>query len=312
MTKNNKIKLYSQLFQALSLYMRIDFQDCKDWMLLYLKDKNLNVRNSDMEKRVDKWWYESQIIQEKYLVDLDGFFKKLADERQKIWKSKWITTPLKGFELDSDDEEDAALDKVVQKILEPVVKARLFRDVYKDATLFKTMVEAYCHKYFYIYRVHSKGKVFVRDLLRIQRCDELGNIFCNLYQYTDHEFPEQKYKEVRVYSGNVYFNTNVLDINLVCDNWVADQGLRYCNMILPRIKENKFRNGVMTSLSDHGNNPAAAIIVYSRARIEHPIKDEDMKEHVKRLSEEEEELYHPDILSEIGKENQYIEAKNLE
>lgn len=182
MTKNNKIKLYYQLFQAISLYMEIDFKDCKDAMLVYIKAKNPKKRNNDIETMVNKWWSSSQSMSEDHLTQLDGFFKELAKKQNKVWKSEWITTKLLNLELDCNDEHDAALDRAAWKILEPDAPARLFRDFYKDTSLLSIMVEKYCHKYFYIYRVHSKGKVFVRDLLRIQGHDGAGNIFCNLYR----------------------------------------------------------------------------------------------------------------------------------
>lgn len=308
MLEKNQIRHYGQLFQAISLYLEIDFIDCKEDMLAYMLN-NKPSKNSDTVNWVNDAWEGRLLSPKKATLEtyVSPFFKELAKKRGKTWKNEWVTTPIKSLSLDHEP-----LNSAVQKILQPIALARLMNKFYQSNTnLLSILEEDYCKKYFYIYRIHSKEKMFVRDLLRIQSHDGLGNVFCNLYQYSEQsKIKNKKYEGIRVYSGNVFINSKILDINLVSDIWKADIGLRFCKIVFPRMGENLLEFGIMTALSDHEYVPASTVIAITEADIEHPFKGDNIQDYVKDLTDNKISEEYREILDRI--DGKYIDTKKEE
>ena len=227
---NIKIKEYSGHFHVFSLYLKINSKKCREQMKIFFRDLPNSAVPKNSDKKIDDWWSGLHKPQAKgiykQLDQINLFFKKLAIEEGKVWDSNWLIITLE------DLENEEPLYGAIRKYKQPYAIARFHKDYAYNTDLMGRMVNKYCHKCFFIYRLHSAHGELVRDVLKFHGHDE-EKIFCNLYQYTNHDIASPKYpewKNIERYNGNVVFNNSCLNILLVSPDLDEEHGHEYAQL----------------------------------------------------------------------------------
>jgi hypothetical protein len=277
MPKSEKIKGYGDHFRVFSLYLRLDCGNCQEQMKQFFRclPNAGTAKNSD--KKIEKWWAAGRKPHDDAKPDINAFFRGLAEKSQKSWDDHWLDQSLKELEVHE------LLEKAVKKFQQPYAIARVFKAYEKDGLL-KKIINKFCIRKpcYFIYRVHTDGRILVRDVLRFRGHDE-EKIFCTIYQYTSHNLENQKRENIKEFSGNVFFNSTHLFITFVSENYDLEQGPQYGNIVCPRFHESKERLGILMALTDQNNHPAAAAILIREADISYPFDLDKIHDYVKVL-----------------------------
>lgn len=275
MKETEKIKDYADHFRVFSLYFGMEYEDCKQAMRVYFTNltNSSNPRYSDL--KVNGWWDTPRKPNKNELPKINAFFSEMAaNQNNKHWKKEWLFASLAHL------EKDELLKEEVEKIKQPYATARFFAERYASSTLLGEIIRKYCHNYFYIFRIHISTGELVRDLLRFQGHDNEW-IFCTLYQYTKHHIKGMKSKNIKEFSGNIFFNDASFDITCVSKQYDQEQGPQYGKILFPRLHENDEQYGIMSALSDQAHAPAAAKILVRSTKIKSQINPEKLKDYVK-------------------------------
>lgn len=282
-------------FKVFSLYLNMDYEDCRERMKVYFR----NLPNSGVAKnsntKIDRWWNGQQNPQvsgkSRQKTRIKLFYRQLAQAQGKQWKSSWLKLSL------DELEKDELLRISVRRYKMPYAVARFNKDYAENYghDLMRATIRKYCHRYFFIYRLHSLKAELVRDVLRF-RNHYKENIFCNLYQYSDHEINDSKnpnWTNIKRFNGNALQNASCLNLLFGSPNFSREHGAEYVQMIVPRFHENTEKKGLMMALEDETHNPAAAPILIVRTDKEIITKDE-MIEYVSPIDiagEKEQAIY---------------------
>lgn len=324
--KPDPIVFSADHLRVFSLYLGIDFQDCEKLMKIYFEKRMLpstparisdwwhgimGVRRSNIkhindffeclakgegeeffkllaieeieEKKSNKGKKKKQRTQATQENEAD--LPKIKSSKKRDWYNDWVNNSI------NDLKEDDRLKDTIKKIIEPCAAVRAFKECYRlpekleGLTLPEKMIDFYCHKYFYIYRINIDGNVLVRDVIRFGGHDR-AMIFCKIFHYTKLESNVNELKNIRRFNGNVFFNSRGLYVSYVSETHSTDEGPQYGSIIWPRFEGNKYRLGLLTSITDITHHPASVPIYFCKAPIDDTVSIEDndqIYEHVKRL-----------------------------
>ena len=274
-----------------SLYLELDYAQCRAAMKDFFRGLPGSGTAKNSDKKIDGWWDEGRKPQGKdqnrQMLRLQLFFRRLAqrDPRaQVIWRRSWLDKPLSSLEDEGIDELRAA----VRKFQQPYSFARFYRDYAVCTDLLSKTVKKYCGHFFYLYRIHSDGKL-VRDVLHVRGRDQ-EKIFCNLFLYTDRVIESPKYPDwhnIQRYKGNVLFNQTSVYVICVSPDYDSEQGPEYVHIVFKRMLDRVDAMGSITALTDEDHAPASFAVYIQK--LEESIPMNKMPDTVRIVDPETEE-----------------------
>ena len=271
-------------FKIFSLYLKMDYEDCYERMQSHFQKLPEEFgKRKNIEIKVEAWWNERRMPQQEQLAQINTFFNEVAQELGLEWKNTWLLSTVSYLENHVADLQDA-----IKKFKQPYAIARFYSDCYKNKDLVKRMVSKYCHKCFFIYRIHTNGRL-VRDVLRFKGHDE-ENIFCTVYQYTTHlasDARDWNWKNIKRFNGNLFFNHSILDITFASPEYDEEHGPEYGQIIFPWMLSSEERLGILTGLTDDNYIPAAVTILIRRTDIPYPMDTNEINNYVKEITEKD-------------------------
>lgn len=291
-----RIKFLVDHFKIFSLYLKMDYEECYENMQKHFQELFEEPgKRKNIEIKVAAWWNQRRMPQQEQLSQINAFFGALAQKRGLAWDNNWLLSSVSFLERHVECLQDA-----INKIKQPYAVARLFTDCYENKDIHH-ITNKYCHKCFFIYRIHTNG-ILVRDVLRFKGHDK-ENIFCTIYQYTTQRpsnTQELKGKNIKYFYGNLFFNHPSLNISFASPEYDEEHGPEYGQIVFPSMFNSEERLGILTGLTDDTYLPAAVTILVRRTDIPHPLDLTKIDIYVKQISENDVEDC-DDIIKKINK-----------
>ncbi len=266
----------------------------------FKENTRASVSNSS-DSKVQSWWDNERKPQKNQVENINIFFSSIAKEKNLDWHDGWLDKS-----LDELEEESATLKRSVRCFRQPYAVARFHKD-YVSESILEFVIEKYCYKYFYIYRIHSSNNKLVRDVLRFNgNEDEI--IFCEIFQYTNHivdHVSDYHWTCIKRFKGNLLLNNSCLNIIASSIDFDHERGPEYSQIVLPRFTEHPEREGILLTLAGESHNPLAVPLVIHITKISN-ILPEDMMKYVGIVESENDKDSHEIELIRDKLQGRYI------
>lgn len=238
---NVELKL-SKRFELLAKYIGVQPDTLRNLMVQFLNEEcGLTIKAA--AAKADGWWDLNRSPQKRGKHQLEDFFKKIFNERNKKFDTECFDMNIDDFLrfVDINYSEAAG-------IPEPYSIFKAYRNAAVGDDYIERLINNY-RGYYYLYRIHSTGSL-VRDVVQIYG-NEQGAALCNIYEYSSDG--SQRYK---LFHGNAFFSNKLIYITVSTSlSQVRDFEMAF--LMIQRHEQSNNLVGIGSGPIDNCNYPSA-------------------------------------------------------